>query len=195
MFRDPGDDACVGGVVPVGVYRDVGRVAVLGVLVQVVHDVLVFVFDEVHEAVVASTGERGFLVLVFLEGLPDSDHGANGGCCGGSRRPVLVQGDSGFPYCGGGDEGWGEGGGDGVGDGGADGHGDDDDGGDDVVEGKEEEVDGGGGVGGDAKAEAKAKQLEWDPDGPWQECQEAEHIFSCRCGTSEGNKDRGQSVW
>ena len=53
---------------------------------------------------------------------------------------------------------------------------DNDGGGDDVVEGEEEEVAGGSGVGGDAKAEAKTKQLEEDPDGPRQECHEPEHL-------------------
>ena len=55
---------------------------------------------------------------------------------------------------------------------------DDDGGGNDMVEGKEEEVAGDGGGGGDAKAEAKTKQLEKDPNGPWQETQEAEHVYS-----------------
>ena len=66
----------------VGVYEDVGGVTVLGGLVQVVHDWLVLGFDEVQEAVIASSGEWGFLVLVVPEGLPDGDHGADGGSCG-----------------------------------------------------------------------------------------------------------------
>ena len=71
---------------------------------------------------------------------------------------------------------------------------DDDGGGDDVVEGEEEEVAGDGGVGGDAKAEAKTKQLEKDPDGPGQECQEPEHFsFSRRWITSLGSRNTGQS--
>ena len=159
----------------VGVYGDVGGVAVLGGLVQVVHDGLVLGFDEIQEAVVASSGKRGFFVLVFLEGLPDGNHGADGGCCGGGGRPVLVRGDGGFPYFGSSDEGWGESGNDGADGGGDDGDDGDDNGGDDVVEGGEEEFAGVGGVGGDAKAEAKAKHLEGSPDGPRQECQESEH--------------------
>ena len=36
---------------------------------------------------------------------------------------------------------------------------------------------GDGGVGGDAKAEVKAKQLEEDLDGPKQECHKPEHFY------------------
>ena len=58
----------------------------------------------------------------------------------------------------------------------------------------EEEVAGGGGVGGDAKTEAKAeRELEKDPDGPGQKCHEPEHLR--RYGTSEGDKGKGGSFW
>ena len=51
------------------------------------------------------------------------------------------------------------------------------------------EVTGGDRAGGDAKAQATTKQLEENPDGPRQKCQEPEHFsFYSQC------KEQTQSV-
>ena len=60
----------------------------------------------------------------------------------------------------------------------------------------EEEVGGGGRVGGNAKADAKTKQLEEGTDGSGKECQESKHFsFNSQCKQQTQTVGRSAYSW